>query len=87
MAIYVKDKKRKIGEFQFFMHQFVEAGIRKGFLPLPEFAGKNVFVRILRKLSVLLGWFPKRDRVVIIPSDGGNLYYNCRPYYRYNIMP
>lgn len=87
MAIYIKDKKRKIGEFQFFMHQFVEAAIRNGIKPLPEFASQNIFIRLFRKLSPILRLFPKKKRCVIIPSDGSRLYYNCRPYYRYNIIP
>lgn len=87
MTLYIKDKKRKNGEFQFFMHQFVESAIRNGIIPLPEFIGSNIFIRFLRKLSPILRCFPKINRTIIVPSDGSLLYYNCRPYYRYNIIP
>lgn len=87
MAIYIKNKERKTGEFQFFMHQFVEAAIKYGIEPLPEFASRNLIIRILRKLSSLLRFLPKKDKYVIIPTNGGSLYYDCRPYCRYNIIP
>lgn len=87
MILYIKDKKRKNDEFQFFMHQFVESAIRNGIIPLPEFSSGNIFIRLLRKLSPILRCFPKINRTIIVPSDGSLLYYNCRPYYRYNIIP
>lgn len=87
MKIYIKDKKRKLGEFQFFMHQFVEAGIKRGFSPLPEFSSSNFFVRIIRRLSSIMSIFPKNNKTIIIPSDGSRLYHFSRPYFRYNIVP
>ena len=85
--IYIKNKKRKLGEFQFFIHQFVEAGIKKGFKPLSEFESNNFFIRLARKLSPLLKYFHKNKKNVIIACGGGSLYYSSRPYFRYNIIP
>lgn len=87
MKLHIKNKKRKPGEFQFFMHQFVEAGIEKGIEPLPEFASNNLFIRAIRRLSPLLRFLPVKRRAIIIPSDGSRLYYFSRPYFNYNIIP
>lgn len=75
MPIYIKNRIRKKSEFQFFMHQFVEAGIKNGFKPLSEFESNNFFVRLARKLSPLLKYFPKNKKNVIIACGGGSLYY------------
>lgn len=87
MPIYVKNKERKPGDFQFFMHQFVEASIKMGFKSLPEFAGSNLFVRLIRKLSFVLRYIPKNKKRIIIASEGGSLYYSSKPYLNYNIIP
>ena len=85
--LYIKEIKRKEGEFQFFMHQFVEAGIRKGITPLPEFAGNNILVRLVRKFSPILLRCPKTTKSIIIACNGGSLFHLSRPYLRYNIIP
>lgn len=87
MKLYIKNKKRKPGEFQFFMHQFVEAGIKKGIQPLPEFASHNLFIRIIRRLSPLLRFLSPKKKSIIIPSDGSRLFHFSKPYFRYNIIP
>lgn len=87
MSIYIKNKVRRTGEFQFFMHQFVESAIKKGIIPLPEFANRNFCMRLIRKLSSILIFLPHKDKNIIIPSSGGSLRYDCIPYYRYNIIP
>lgn len=87
MSIHIKNKERKPGEFQFFMHQFVEAGIRNGLEPLREFEDDNLYIRLMRKLSPILRYAPKTGKSVIIACGGGTLYYSSRPYFRYNIIP
>lgn len=87
MAIYIKNKVRKPGEFQFFMHQFVEVALRKGFSLLPEFGNGDFIIRIIRKLSRLSVFLPKNNKQIIIPTNGWMLYSSSIPYQRYDIIP
>ena len=47
--IYIKDKKRRKKEFQFFIHQFVESGIKNGFEVAREYKNNKIH-RIIVKL-------------------------------------
>lgn len=89
--IYIKNRARKSWQFQYFMHQFVESGIRNGMLPLKEHGLSRFMQRILNRI---LSWrcvptcfFPKSPKKVIITSRGGELYTNAFPYYGYEIIP
>ncbi len=87
MPIYIKNKNRKPGEFQFFMHQFVEAGIRKGFIPKREFTSRNFFVRVFKKLSRITLLLPKCKKNILLPAQGNSLLITCMPYFWYNAVP
>ena len=93
MDLYIKDRQRKKGEFQFFMHQFVESAVRLGIGPKKEFARRMPFryrmikaMRHFLKMShgIGVGTFSKS---IIITSNGRNLFHESFPYYRYQIIP
>lgn len=82
MKVYIKNRKRKKGQFQFYMHQFVEAAIRRDIVCKNDivfdiaFKAKATSASISRLRSSVF----KRRRAttesaktnVTIPVDGGN---------------
>lgn len=89
--IYIKDKKRKKHEFQFFMHQFIEAGIQQGFHAKKEFRNTRLTKTIVQSLdkSKLLSFLQKtkKNKQIIIASQGENLLEAVFPYFKYEIIP
>lgn len=90
--LYIKKKNRHPYELQFYMHQFVESGIRKGILSKKDYFDKHrlmkrIINRILHKLYLPTIIFPPQKDSVIIATRGGDLYSNSFPYYGYNIIP
>lgn len=88
MELFIKDRKRKDGENQFFMHQFVEAAISEGIKPVKELyfniKGKRFVASITHKL---LG-NNNSDRCLIVTSQGGGILENSFPYYsQFKIIP
>lgn len=88
MKLFIKNRIRKKGENQFFMHQFVEAAISEGIQPVKEFPlpprGKKIFTSTIQKI---LPSFSK-ERCLIVTSQGGQLIENTFPYYStYKIVP
>lgn len=78
MRVYIKNKKRKQGQFQFYMHQFVEAAIGAGIRPKSDlifdvaFRAKQLFHS---GLSLLMNFKKKSNEQQlmsrIVPQDGG----------------
>ena len=86
--VFIKNKLRKETEFQFFMHQFVEAGIRKGVTPMKEVNADSGLHKVLRKVCYHLPMPPfQRKKALIITALGGNVSYSAYPYYNYEIIP
>ena len=84
------NKKREEGEFQFYMHQFVESALRAGIKPVNEYKQTLLF-RLVRKVFIRfhLDWvFGKQNDIfLLVPTDGWNLLYLSFPYWNYNIIP
>lgn len=98
MKVYIKNRKRRKDEFQFFMHDFVDECKRAGFESVCDFFPSYKFhIRpLLRRCELLLyrwvkKWRPKlikRKRAVIITANGGTIADNAFPYYfNYEIIP
>jgi len=51
MKVFIKERKRLSGEFQFFMHQFVEAGIKGGID-----VKKDYIVKYMLKIKYFIMW-------------------------------
>lgn len=90
--IYIKDLKRRTGQFQFFMHQLVEAAKTQGIPLCPEVIVQTIPQKIIKKiyfiLCFVLRFVPRNTSIkVIIPSHGGAILHDAYPYWRYNIIP
>lgn len=98
MKVYIKNRKRRKDEFQFFMHNFVDECKSAGFESIYDFFPSYKFhVRSLLKRGELLlyqlvkRWFPKlikKKQAVIITANGETIAENAFPYYfGYEIIP
>ena len=95
--IFIKDKDKVAGEFQFFMHDFIAICKREGFQSKPDICPSYKYhIRsLLRRLNFgtyrLLDYFPgifKRKSALLIAADGSSLVDKSFPYYgRYEIVP
>lgn len=90
--IFIKNIRRKEREFQFYMHQFVEACIRLNVLPVNEWYKCQYFKlnNIIMKLGHWIDIFRFRfkDKAIIVCASGGNLMYVSFPYNLfYEIIP
>ena len=98
MQVYIKDKKRRKDEFQFFMHDFVDeckkAGIESVTDILPSY--KYHIRSFLRRCELGLYQiikhycpkFIKRNKAIIITANGVTIADNIFPYYfNYEIIP
>lgn len=92
MKVYIKNISRKKGEFQFYMHQFVEACIRQN---IPFVNELHVCVRlklsaVMIKLGHWINFFFCRcnNKAIIVSTWGGGLMYTSFPYsLLYEIIP
>lgn len=89
--IYIKDKKRRKKEFQFFFHQFVESGIKNGFEVAREYKNNKIhriIVKLLDRSNLLkiIGKRKKRNQI-IIAARGEDFFNTTFPYYNYEIIP
>lgn len=98
MKIYYKQKKRRKEEFQFFMHDFLDACREAGFASrpdvLPDYKYKIRAVcreALWRIYSLLHTHFPRlllRREALLVAANGSNLIDNSFPYWgRYEIVP
>jgi hypothetical protein len=91
--LYIKNRIRLKGEYQFFMHQFVETCISNGFkskrdiMPSYKYHIRSIFRRILIMFYKVMPFFVRRKSSIIITSRGGELFDNIFPYYNYEIVP
>jgi len=96
--ICVKNRVRRTDEFQFYMHQFVEACVRGGFASrrdvLPSYKWhfrslcRRVLIALYRCVKRLMPWMLKRDKALVITANGGTMPDNIFPYYfGYEIVP
>ena len=85
MNVFIKNRKRRIGEFQFFMHQFVESCIKSGIPPKRDFK----INKLTKLLSIVFVKLPhrKKKNAIIISTQGSSLLYNTYPYFGYEIIP
>lgn len=83
MKIFVQDKRRNKGEFQFYMHQFVESCKRNGIKRSSEFA----WCKTIKLNAIVMRWeylanifrLCRKKRAVIVCSSGGFLIYDSFP--------
>lgn len=96
--VYIKSRKRRKDEFQFFMHQFVEACIKDGFeskrdiMPSFKWHIRSLCLRILFPIYKLTKRCApsllRRDKALIVTANGGILRENIFPYFwGYEIIP
>ena len=85
MNVFIKNRKRRVGEFQFFMHQFVESCIKSGIPPKRDFK----INKLTKLLSIVFVKLPhrKKKNAIIISTQGSSLLYNTYPYFGYEIIP
>lgn len=96
--LYIKDRIRRKDEFQFFMHDFIdackEAGIktRKDILPSYRWhvraAIRNIILWIYRLIHHNFPWLFQRKDTLIVTANGVTLLDSAFPYYgTYEIIP
>lgn len=92
--IYIKERIRRPGEFQFYMHQFVETlkatGVptKKEIIITNKYKLNGIFIRIIKFLYSLRLYKKSKDSALIITSRGKDLLSNSTPYYlKYEIIP
>lgn len=93
-TVFVKGRKRRPEEFQFYMHQFVETLKATG-VPTKEeiivtykYKLSSIFIRVIRLLYILRLYRKSKGKALIVTSRGENLLSNSTPYYlRYEIIP
>lgn len=85
MKLFVKNRKRRKYEFQFFMHQFIESCINHNIIAKADFK-INIFAKVLSKILILLP-IHKKSEAILVSSQGSSLLYNAYPYFRYEIIP
>lgn len=85
MHVFIKNRKRRHGEFQFFMHQFVESCIKSG-IPSKRDLKINKLTKLLSLVFVKLP-NRKKKNAIIISTQGSSLLYNAFPYFGYEIIP
>ena len=96
--IYIKDRKRKKYEFQFFMHDFVDACSEVGFEKKTDlFPSYSWHIRAVLKIILFFLYrlvhcsLPhafKRKEALIVTANGVTLLDNAFPYYgKYEIVP
>lgn len=98
MKLYIKDKKRRKEEFQFFMHDFIDACEKAGLETKPDlFPSYRFHIRALLRV-VLLTFYSfihkkcqcliHRNNQLIVAANGVNIRDNLFPYYcGYEIVP
>ena len=98
MQVYIKNRVRLTKEYQYFMHQFVEACVRSGmkskidFIPSYRFHFRAVLFRIVLMIYKLVhAIFPgiiSRKNALIITANGSTILENVFPYFfGYEIIP
>lgn len=98
MKIYIKNKTRRKEEFQFFMHDFVEACIKKGLkskrdlFPSYKFhvraLCRNILWVLYKFVHRYCHWAIRRKRALIITANGVSIKDNSFPYFfNYEIVP
>lgn len=94
MKVHIKNRVRREDEFQFFMHDFVDACIANDFSSVSDFfpSYKYHIRSLLRRGELLLyNRFPPkktRKKALIVTANGGTIAENYFPYYfNYELIP
>ena len=98
MQIYIKDRKRRKEEFQFFMHDFVDACKKNGFKSKPDLIPdyrwhyrallRDVFFCFYSFIHHAFPSFIKRKRALLIAANGSTIKDIAFPYFfNYEIVP
>ena len=95
MQLYVKNKIRRKGQFQFYQHQLVEALLRLGCSKKKEYMPSNIIYKAVRRFcfcspSFILGFLkclPFSSKKIVITSRGTDLLEQAFPYWGYDIVP
>lgn len=90
MEIYIKDKVRRPEQFQFFIHQFVEAFKRRGISVKREIdapLGKLTLQQWAGQVIVHTRWIYRKRDALIVASSGNELLWQAYPYQNYTIIP
>ena len=97
MRVYIKDRKRRKDEFQFFMHDFVDECQRSGFKTVPDILPTyKLHIRsVIRRLLLLLydvmlkyNLSLKKKKALIVTANGITIADNYFPYYfKYELIP
>lgn len=92
-VIYIKDRERRKGQFQFYMHQFVDACKEAG-IPWRKEIVVTDFLKIggiYRRLAYALYKIRNKqsfDKAIIVTSRGADLFASAAPYFlHYEIIP
>ena len=91
-VIYINDIRKKPGDFLFYMHQFVDAGKKFGFIALKSYPSpKHLFRKVMPLILFLINFFHLtilRRKILITTSRGDNILEASFPYYlSYQIIP
>ncbi len=94
MKVHIKNRVRREDEFQFFMHDFVDACIANDFSSVSDFfpSYKYHIRSLLRRGELLLyNRFPPKKpqkKALIVTANGGTIAENYFPYYfNYELIP
>lgn len=89
--IYIKNRIRREGQYQFFMHQFVEECIKNGIRPKPECHLKEKWhlrgflfrlsVPFYRFIHKYFKFLLKRDKAILVTSSAGSVLWDSFPYF------
>ena len=89
--IYVKNRIRRKGQYQFFMHQFVEECIKKGIRPKAEWRLKEEWhlrgflfrlsVPVYKFIHKYFKFLLKRDKAILVTSSAGSVLWDSFPYF------
>ena len=98
MKIYIKNRVRRHEEFQFFMHQFVEACINNGFNSVPDYIPTTKFyiqsilrrglIGIYKILHILNHNIFSKKKALLVTSNADFVQYHLFPYFfNYEVVP
>ena len=89
--IYIKNRIRRKGQYQFFMHQFVEECIKKGFRTKAECHFKEewhlrgflfrLLVPFYKFIHKYFKFLLKRNKVIMVTSSAGSVLWDSFPYF------
>lgn len=95
MKVYIKDRKRRKEEFQFFMHDFVDCCKGYGLETVPDIlpSFKYHIRSVLKRIELFVYKYVRsklkeRKKALIVTANGGTIAENFFPYYySYELIP